>query len=822
MPQLVPVIIGAAATIGAEALGVAAFVGIESATAAAALYSAIGLAVSVATSLVLNALMPAAKKNGLNTSQASRTQSYRTAVAARPVVYGKTLVSGQIVYIGTTGADNRYLHVVVLLADHPIEAVDAVWINDVRIPAASWDGAGNVVAGSLAGLVRVRPYLGTQTTADADLVSETGEWLSTSVGYGCSYLYVRLLADRAVFPANLQNVAAEVRGKNTIYDPRSGTTGYTRNWALCVRDYLASEQGMACAADELDDDYFIAAANVADEAVYTTADHSASQPRYTCDGSFTLDAKRIDILTRLLTAGAGTLTYVQGRHRLHAGAYEAPSDSLRPADFAGTVKLITARSGAETYNGLRGTFVNPADRWQAAAFPAIFSTTWDAQDGERIWHSIDLPFTTDSIRAQRIATVMLQRSRYAMQLQAPVKYGGLRFAVKQVVAVTLPDLGFADKPFEVTGWIFEPTSGQVSLLLEETAAAAYSWGYDLAQPQPVTLRSTLANPLAIPACASLTVTATTQMQADGTAMPALLASWTPPSFPYLQSFEVQWRTTSGPGDWHSEFVDASQPRKVIAAVMIGTSYDVRVRACSALTRGAWSTTATGTGAADTTAPGAPTGLTALGILRGVQLRWTRDSAPDLDVTEIWESVDGGSTWYRFGESNSDTFNRNGLNPGDTANYKLRSRDLSGNTSGFTAATALVTVPTANTNDITPNAVSTTSTAAWTGSYSSSSYDSAVSLVVGEAGVSGELLVQYGIDGGSYALDGTIILYAQLLIDGVLLSSLLTGEGSKRAFARTTISDLHTLAVQIAGVDAAGFGYTPSVTAVSITATFIKR
>ena len=829
MPQLIPVIVGIAATAAAAEFSVAAavggFLGLSSATAIGAIASAIGMIVSLSTSLVIGALTPTKKAAPLQANQSDRTGLFRTAIAARPVVYGQTLVSGQMVYVGSSGADSRYLHCVVLLADHPIQSVDAVWINDTRIDAAVWDSSGNVVSGTLSGLVRVRAYLGAQTAADSDLLAECPEVPSSFVGYGCSYLYVRLLADRDKFASSLQNIAAEVHGKSDIYDPRDASTGYTNNWALCVRDYLVSSFGMACAADELDDASFIAAANISAEAVAINAGGTDTQARYTCDGSFLLDSKRIDILTRLLTAGAGALTYVQGRHRLHAGAYEAPSDSLDTSDMAGPVQLITARPGREIYNALRGTFINPADRWQAAAFPAVYSSTYDAEDGERIWSSVELPFTADSTRAQRIATLMLKRSRYQMQIKVPVKYAALRFAVKQVLAVDIPDFGFSAKPFEVSGWSFDPASGQVSLVLDETAAAAFTWAYDAAQDQPVTLTSTLANPLAIPAPTSLAVTATTQIQADGGAAPALLVTWGTPAFPFLQSFEVQWRTGGGsPGPWNSLFTDAQVARAVLAPVMIGGAYDVRVRACTALARGAWSSTVAGTGAADTTAPSAPTSLAVLGILRGFSLRWIKATAPDLAVTEVEENTAG--TWYPIGETAGSSFIRQGFAPGDQAYHRLRSRDLSGNRSGYTSVVGPTTVPAAVTSDISPGAVSVTTSTNWSGSISAApggytGWVTVASMTVGASGQSGQLLVNFGIDGGALSDDFLVQNGLQLLLDGSALAATITRDATKRAFAQASITGAHTLTLEVYAYSASSF-YSAQVTAASMTATFLKR
>ena len=94
----------------------------------------------------------------------------------------------------------------------------------------------------------------------ADLIAEVPGWDSSHRLNGIAYLYVRLQYSQEVFAQGIPNISAVVRGKK-LYDPRDGSTAYSTNAALCVRDYLASDYGFECSADEINDDYFEAAAN---------------------------------------------------------------------------------------------------------------------------------------------------------------------------------------------------------------------------------------------------------------------------------------------------------------------------------------------------------------------------------------------------------------------------------------------------------------------------------------------------------------------------------------------------------------------------------
>lgn len=123
-------------------------------------------------------------------------------------------------------------------------------------------------------LVRVRKYLGTaDQTACADLVAESdGKWTSDHRGRGICYLYVRLEYDQDVFGSTgVPNISAVVRGKK-VYDPRTTTTAWSNNAALCVADYLRSEEGMRADSAEVPDSEITAAANICDEEIDLSLD----------------------------------------------------------------------------------------------------------------------------------------------------------------------------------------------------------------------------------------------------------------------------------------------------------------------------------------------------------------------------------------------------------------------------------------------------------------------------------------------------------------------------------------------------------------------
>jgi hypothetical protein len=84
-----------------------------------------------------------------NASAKDRELMIRSAVAPRRIVYGRDKISGPIVYMQSTGPKQEFLHLVVALAAHECDAVEAIYFNDILLPAR--DGDGFVTSGEFMG-----------------------------------------------------------------------------------------------------------------------------------------------------------------------------------------------------------------------------------------------------------------------------------------------------------------------------------------------------------------------------------------------------------------------------------------------------------------------------------------------------------------------------------------------------------------------------------------------------------------------------------------------------------------------------------------------
>ena len=465
-----PVSVGSLILTGGTAAGVAA-----TGLAYAGYYAVGYLATTLVTSWALSALEPKTSLSGTR----GLLVNAKDPAAQHDFVYGEVRKGGTIVYYESTGTNNKFLHQVIAVAGHEVEAISDIYINDEIV---TLDGDGFVTSDPWDSKIRIKKHLGDQTTPDADLLAESAQIDSTFVGNGIAYLYIRYQYDQDVFANGLPLITSVVKGKK-VYDPRTSTTAYSANAALCIRDYIGAAYGMQ--DDDIDDVSFQAAANVCDEDVALSG--GGTEDRYTMNGVFTAGATHRDVLTRMMTSCAGTLFWGGGKFKLVASEYVAPTKVLTLDDLRGPISLDTRINLRDQFNKVQGTFNDASNRWITADYPPIESSVFEGEDNdEQTALDLELPMTTSSATAQRIAKLTLYRGREQMALSADFGLNALDVEVGEIVALPWERYGWdnidgmsSGKEFEVSGWKFGPSGEggdlRVTLDLREISEAAFDW-----------------------------------------------------------------------------------------------------------------------------------------------------------------------------------------------------------------------------------------------------------------------------------------------------------------------------------------------------------
>jgi hypothetical protein len=487
--------------------------------------------------------------------------------------------------------------------------------------------------------------------------------------------------DQNVFAQGVPLFTTRLKGKK-VFDPRNSATAFSSNSALCVRDYLISKYGLDSSGD-INETAFSTAANVCDETVSLSA--GGTEKRYETHGVIRLDRAPGDILGDLMTSCQGSLFWGQGKWHLKAGDYNASVETFTMDDFRGPITLDTKHSRRNNFNVVRGTFNNASDDYISADYPEIRSTVFISDDNN-IESAIDLPlpFTTSKTMAQRLAKMTLFRSREQLTLSADFSLRAFDVEVGDVVAITNPRYGFSAKEFEVVGWRFfndgENASQKINLTLRETSSAAFDWN---AEESDLTNNdSTLPNPGAGLTISNLTASGGGSTQGDGTFINSVILSWAAVANVFVSYYEIQWKPTAD-----SNYNSTTTPETSIelSPLIDGTEYILRVRAIAADGRQGAFASVTFTGGGDTTAPGLPTSISAVGGFKYIDINWTNPADSDLNFVEIYENSSNTSVGASLvGTSSGSTFTRTNLGLNQTKYYFLKSVDFSGNKSAFTS------------------------------------------------------------------------------------------------------------------------------------------
>ena len=443
---------------------------LSAATTAIATGTMAAFALNFAVSFALGAAMKAlAPKPSVGGNRGYQTNSLGPA-QDHQIIYGKMKVGGAIVFDEATGVNNKFLHRIIAVAGHRVESFEEIYINDEVV---TLDGSGNVTSPSQYNTkIRINLHLGSSDqTADSDLVSESTKWTTEHRLRGIAYMYVRLKFDADAFPNGIPVITATVKGKR-VYDPRTGSTAWSDNPALCLRNYLRSTYGLAEEASNIDNDLVIAAANICDQ-----TNTIASTTRYTCNGAFTTSSTPYDMLSELLKSMGGSMWYAQGKWRMKPAYWTSPVMDLNEDDLRSNISVGTRHSRRDNFNVIKGTFRGEESNWQTTDYPQVTNSAFlTADNNQESVADVDLSFTDNSIEARRLALISLERNRQQLTVNGSFGLKTLGLQVGDNIRLTNSRFGWTNKEFEVVQWSFGLTDGldlQTQMTLRETAETVF-------------------------------------------------------------------------------------------------------------------------------------------------------------------------------------------------------------------------------------------------------------------------------------------------------------------------------------------------------------
>ena len=430
-------------------------------------------------------------------------ESTVSSTAPRRIVYGTAVVGGNIVWrVSEQTGETQFA----IVWSEGCNAVNTIFLDGVAFAANNPNGyiGASFRAQSFTGLT------GSQNLTDSLLISKKPSyWDGFHFFSGCAYSYIFVRFDSTDFPNGFPSVTAEIEGRR-IYDPRKDSTSgsilynsslgvsshrlansitwqYDDNAALCLLDYmLDSRLGLGESFDSFDQQSLRDAIDICDQGVLDSG--GAARKRYTCNGSIFADKSHRENIKQILSTMNGKLIYSNGKYYIKPYAYQTPhSQIVDESMIVGAINYSAKQGRADSYNRVKGKFNSLHDGYVVTDYPVQYSgvdadgLTYDDKDGETLYLEYNLPLTTNVEDAQRLARLMMLRSRMQATVTFTANMKALAYKVGDTIQFGNDILGFTsgfEKEFEITDYIIAndtDTGITVEITAKEVVLAIYNW-----------------------------------------------------------------------------------------------------------------------------------------------------------------------------------------------------------------------------------------------------------------------------------------------------------------------------------------------------------
>ena len=519
--------------------------------------------------------------------------------ASIPVIYGTRLVGGTRVFMETSGTDNTYLYMALVMCEGEINGITEIRVDDKVVTFASSlaDNTAVEVASSdsnfyknSASLIRLEPHFGSDGQSASSLLSTLSSWGSNHKLSGLAYLAIRFTWNQDAFNS-IPKVQAKVQGKKIVTLNSSlveSSATFSANPAFCLLDYLRNERyGKGIPTADIDLQSFRDASVVCDTQV-TPFSGGSDINLFDCNAVLDTSKKVIDNVRELLKGCRGFLPYTSGKYKLIIETTGTASITLTEDDIIGGYNLASP-SKNDKYNRVIVSFVNPDRNFQVdeVQFPPVDDSGLSSADRHAQMKTVDGGFLlegkfdfktlTSPYQAEEMAEIILRRSREALSLEINVGFDAYDLAIGDIVNITHASLGFSAKAFRVMGITFNEDF-TISLALIEYQASHYTFA---SKTQVSSTPSTnLPNPFNIQPPASVTLSDQLIEYNDGTVIVALdiAIGASPDSF--IDFYQVEYKLSTD-----SNFIIYAQGSGLnhrVLNVIDQSTYDVRVKAVNTL------------------------------------------------------------------------------------------------------------------------------------------------------------------------------------------------------------------------------------------------
>lgn len=391
-------------------------------------------------SFVMKLIENATKKSKDNTGQESRGNqiNLRTTDAGVPLVYGRQKIGVNQVFIGLSGDNNRYLHLIGWLAEGECEGLVEDTPGPFSVGLLTKFDDKYIQQYISAG---VCSYVFKNGSSNQTAISGLPDGWNDPCRNTC-YIYLTLTYNENYY-ADIPNITCVLDGRK-IYDPRTGTTVWSNNPALIARDLITLSRergGMGLPESNIDDLSVIDAANYCDTKGWTCNIVFRNYDEFVSDR-----LQRVYNTFRGCGPFDGDSTCVIKYKDLN---YESIVDSITDDDIVeDSLTWSYTNNLQDRPNTIRATWCDPVNMYELSDY-LFEDTNAIADDGEKREFALDLSGVTNFAQVQQLCAYELERRREGITISFIGKGRCVPFEPFDLITITSTEEGWTDKLFRI-------------------------------------------------------------------------------------------------------------------------------------------------------------------------------------------------------------------------------------------------------------------------------------------------------------------------------------------------------------------------------------
>ncbi len=411
--------------------------------------------------------------------------------------------------------------------------------------------------------------------------------------------------------------------------------------------------------------------------LHPNPDGDTSEPRYRSWGTYTFDEERATVLARYLSACDAELDQdAQGRVTVRGGRWQEPTFTITEDMVLGWDRYEVGDEAYATFNRVKFTYKSPWHDYQP-----VEGDPWDDVESQArigiVPTERDFGRVPSHSQGRRLAKIAAARG-------APeLKFSGLRLSPAGLPAYGEPTVRLVLLSFGIDA-TFAPSAGKLTgpfkaepvLDLYSLDASAYAWSpAEEGTPPPLPDASSPA-PAPLPTGVAYAAIRTS----IGGQVTGLAARFTADPVTGRADLVLIGRYRAAGSD---EWADmANQDGAALAGPLDdGQTYEAQVAWLSSTSIGEWGDTIPFTIAADTTAPGAPTGFVVNGGVGRARYAFTAPNAANFASARLYRAATtnfvNAVVVKTFNGAANQAFDGTDMRPAGTDTYWVRAFNASG-------------------------------------------------------------------------------------------------------------------------------------------------